>query len=77
MLNMKENHVTIWTKKLQHGYLFRTRKSVNKINEDLTNTWLKKSSFSSHVECHMLNFNGIVKSKKIANGRRKSKLSSM
>ena len=47
---MKENHVTTWIKKPQHGYLFRTRKSVGQTNEDLTNSWLKKSTFSSHVE---------------------------
>jgi hypothetical protein len=47
---MKEYHLKVWNDKKQHGYLFRTRNIVEQINEDLTNAWMKKSSFSSHVE---------------------------
>jgi len=47
---LKENHLKAWIDKPQHGYLMRTRKSVDGCKEDLTNTWLKKSVFSSHVE---------------------------
>ena len=50
---IKEKHVTAWKKKPQHGYLFGTRQSVTQVNEDLTNAWMKKSSFSSHVEGYL------------------------
>ena len=50
---IKENHLTAWKKKPQHGYLFRTRQTVAQVNEDLTNAWMKKSSFSSHVEGYL------------------------
>ena len=50
---IKENHLTAWKKKPQHGYLFRTRQTVAQVNEDLTNVWMKKSSFSSHVEGYL------------------------
>ena len=47
---MKDNHLKAWTAKPQHGYLFRTRSSVKNTNETHTTAWMKKSSFSSHVE---------------------------
>ena len=47
---MKDNHLNAWIAKPQHGYLFRTRSSVKNTNETHTNAWMKKSSFSSHVE---------------------------
>ena len=47
---MKENHLKAWTAKIQHGYLFRTRLNVKDTSETHTNAWLKKSTFSSHVE---------------------------
>ena len=47
---MKDNHLETWIKKPQHGYLFRTRKDANQVNESATHLWLKTSSFSSHVE---------------------------
>ena len=47
---MKENHLKAWTAKPQHGYLFRTRTGVKNTSEAHTNAWMKKSSFSSHVE---------------------------
>lgn len=50
---MKENHFKAWKNKPHHGYLFRTRESVQDINQDLTNAWVKKSSFSSHVEGYL------------------------
>ena len=50
---IKEKPVTAWKKKPQHGYLFRTRQSVTQVNENLTNAWMKKSSFSSHVEGYL------------------------
>ena len=50
---IKDNHLTAWKKKPQHGYLFQTRQTVAEVNEDLTNAWMKKSSFSSHVEGYL------------------------
>ena len=50
---MKENHLQTWLKKSQHGYLFRNREDSNQINESPTHLWLKKSSFSSHVEGYL------------------------
>ena len=50
---IKEKHVTAWKKNPQHGYLFRTRQSVTQVNKDLTNAWMKKSSFSSHMEGYL------------------------
>ena len=47
---MKDNHLQTWLKKPQHGYLFRTRKEGNEINESETHLYTKKLSFSSHVE---------------------------
>ena len=47
---LKDNHLKAWTEKPQHGYLFRTRSGVKNTNETHTNAWMKKSSFSSHVE---------------------------
>ena len=43
---LKYNHLVLWTNKPQHGYLFRSRQSVNLINEEHTNAWMKKSTFS-------------------------------
>ena len=50
---MKENHLRIWLKKPQHGYLFRSREDSNHLNESATHLWSKKSSFSSHVEGYL------------------------
>ena len=50
---LKENHLQAWIEKPQHGYLMRTRKDVEAINETATNAWLKKSTFSSHVEGYL------------------------
>ena len=50
---MKENHLTTWLKKPQHGYLFRSREDSNHLNESATHLWSKKSSFSSHVEGYL------------------------
>ena len=50
---IKKRHVTTWNNKPQHGYLFRTRQKVARENENLSNTWMKKSSFSSHVEGYL------------------------
>ena len=50
---MKENHLQIWLKKSQHGYLFRNREDSNQVNESATHLWLKKSSSSSHVEGYL------------------------
>ena len=47
---LKEHHLQTWNDKKQHGYLFRTRNTVDQIDVDLTNGWMKKSTFSSHVE---------------------------
>ena len=50
---MKENHLTAWIEKPQHGYLMRTRRNVEEGQEATTNAWLKKSTFSSHVEGYL------------------------
>ena len=50
---MKENHLTAWIEKPQHGYLMRTRENVEEGQETATNAWLKKSTFSSHVEGYL------------------------
>ena len=50
---MKENHLQTWLKKPQHSYLFRIREDSNQVNETATHLWLKKSSFSSHVEGYL------------------------
>ena len=50
---MKENHLKIWLTKPQHGYLFRSREDSNQVNESATHLWLKKSSFSSHIEGYL------------------------
>ena len=50
---MKENHLQTWLKNPQHGYLFRNRNDRNQVNESATHLWLKKSSFSSHVEGYL------------------------
>ena len=50
---MKENHLQTWLKKPQHSYLFRNREDSNQVNDSATYLWLKKSSFSSHVEGYL------------------------
>ena len=50
---MKENHLLAWVEKPQHGYLMRTRKDVERCHDIATNGWLKKSTFSSHVEGYL------------------------
>ena len=50
---MKEHHVTTWNNKPQHGYLFRGRQNVENANDDATNMWMRKSTFSSHVEGYL------------------------
>ena len=51
---MKNNHITSWNKKPQHGYLFKTRESSTKcIDNEATNKWMKRSTFSSHVEGYL------------------------
>ena len=47
---MKDNHLQTWLEKPQHGYLFRIRKDTNRVKESATHLWLKKISFSWHVE---------------------------
>ena len=47
---LKENHLKAWIDKPQHGYLMRSRETVQQKNEVVSNAWMKKSSFSSHVE---------------------------
>ena len=51
--NMKDNHLKAWIAKPQHGYLFRTRAAAKDPNECYTNAWMKKSSFSAHVEGYL------------------------
>ena len=50
---MKDSHLQAWIEKPQHGYLMRTRKEVEDCHEKATNAWLKKSTFSSHVEGYL------------------------
>ena len=50
---IKDNHLQAWIKKPQHGYLMRTRLQITDKNESASNTWMKKSTFSSHVEGYL------------------------
>ena len=50
---IKQNHVHAWIEKPQHGYLMRTRVKVENCDATLTNAWMKKSTFSSHVEGYL------------------------
>ena len=47
---IKSNHLEKWVKKNQHRYLKRSRKSVQDIDNQNTEIWLKNASFSSHTE---------------------------
>ena len=38
---------------MQHGYLEKTGKSVNKVDKKRTSKWLFNAQFSSHVERHL------------------------
>ena len=50
---MKENHLQAWKEKPQHGYLMRTREDLTQKNEKASNAWMKRSTFSSHVEGYL------------------------
>ena len=50
---MKENHLQAWKEKPQHGYLMRTREDLTQKNEIASNAWMKRSTFSSHVEGYL------------------------
>ena len=50
---MKQHHITAWRKKPQHGYLSRTRETVKHATEDASNSWMRKCTFSSHVEGYL------------------------
>ena len=47
---IKSNHLEKWINKNQHGYLKRSRKSVQHIDNQNTEIWLKNAPFSSHTE---------------------------
>ena len=47
---IKSNHLEKWVNKNQHGYLKRSRKSVQDIDNQNTEIWLKNAPFSSHTE---------------------------
>ena len=42
-----------WKEKPQHGYLMRTREDLTQKNETASNAWMKRSTFSSHVEGYL------------------------
>ena len=50
---MKENHLQAWKEKPQHGHLMRTREDLTQKNETASNAWMKRSTFSSHVEGYL------------------------
>lgn len=50
---LKDNHLSAWIEKPQHGYLMRTRNDVEECQEVETNAWMKRSTFSSHVEGYL------------------------
>ena len=47
---IKSNHLEKWVNKNQHGYLKRSRKSVQDIDNQNTEIWLKNAPFSSHTK---------------------------
>ena len=47
---IKSNHLEKWVNKNQHGYLKRSRKNVQDIDNQNTEIWLKNAPFSSHTE---------------------------
>ena len=47
---MKSNHLDKWINKNQHGYLKRSSKSLQDIDNQSTEIWLKNAPFSSHTE---------------------------
>ena len=50
---IKLNHYKAWLNKVQHYYLEKTRKNVNKADKERTNKWLFNAPFSSHVEGYL------------------------
>ena len=50
---IKLNHYKAWLIKVQHGYLQKTRKNVNKVDKERTNKWLINALFFSHVEGYL------------------------
>ena len=47
---IKSNHLEKWANKKQNGYLKRSRKSVQDIDNQNTEIWLQSAPFSSHTE---------------------------
>ena len=47
---IKSNHLEKWVNKNQHGYLKRSRKSVQDIDNQNTEIWLKNAPFSSNTK---------------------------
>ena len=47
---IKSNHLEKWVNENQHGYLKRSRKSVQDIDHENTEIWLKNALFSSRTE---------------------------
>ena len=47
---IKSNHLEKWVNKNQHGYLKRSRKSVQNTDNQNTDIWLKNTPFSSHTK---------------------------
>ena len=50
---IKLNHYKAWLNKVQHYYLEKTRKNVNKADKERANKWLFNAPFSSHVEGYL------------------------
>ena len=47
---IKSNHLEKWVNKKQHGYLKHSRKSMQDIDNQNTEIWLKNAAVSSHTE---------------------------
>ena len=47
---IKSNHLEKWVNKKQHGYLKHSRKSMQDIDNQNTEIWLKNAPVSSHTE---------------------------
>ena len=46
----EKNHTGYWLKKPQHGYVFRKQHAEPEYNKKSSNSWLKATGVSSHVE---------------------------
>ena len=47
---IKKEHLTKWLKKPQHGFLMKTRGTIEDTNHEHSQYWLTKCNLSSHIE---------------------------